>query len=184
MAKTKDEVSIDTMLEYGIQLKHRVISIVGAIDEEVVKAVDYALCEFGTKETEKPVHFHICSHGGEVYSALAILGLMKASKCEIYTYGFGEIASAATVILAAGDRRFVSNLAHFMHHEGSYEVDGRHSQMKALVKQHEREEQQWASLMEKFTKKPKQFWLKEGTGVDVYFTPAQLVELGVVDEVI
>lgn len=184
MARSKDEVSIDTMLEYNIQLKHRVITLVGAIDEEAVKTLDYALCEFSNKDADKPVHLHICSHGGDVYCALAMLGLMKAAGCDIHTYGFGEIASAATIILAAGDRRFVSNYAHFMHHEGSYDIDGRHSQIKAAVKQHEREEQQWATLMEKFTKKPKQFWLKEGMGVDVYFTPHQLVELGVADEVI
>jgi len=71
-----------------------------------------------------------------------------------------------------------------MHHEASYGVEGRHKQVVNEVRQREIEEKQWAQAMAKYTKKDAKFWAKKGVHVDAYFTPEQLKEMGVVDEVL
>jgi len=71
-----------------------------------------------------------------------------------------------------------------MWHEASYGIDGRHSENKATVAQIEREEKLWAQTMAKFSKKTEEFWLKEGIHIDAFFNSDQLLEMGVVDEII
>ncbi len=91
--------------------------------------------------------------------------------------------SAATLILASGARRKMSEYGWFMFHESSYDSGwDKHSNHKAFIKQAEREEKFWAESMARFTDKSAEFWLKNGVGIDSYFTPEQLLKMGVVDE--
>jgi ATP-dependent protease ClpP protease subunit len=108
---------------------------------------------------------------------------MKESKCHIVTRGYGHIMSAATMILAAGNKRYISKFAFFMHHETEYAIEGKHSDIKNEVHQTEIEEQYWSQWMSEFTKKSKAFWQKTGISKNAYFNSRQLVELGVADEV-
>src|SRR5690348_12014484 len=52
-----------------------------------------------------PIEFYICSPGGNVDEGLAIYDLMKLLPSPIHTYAMGCVASFATVLLAAGDKR-------------------------------------------------------------------------------
>ena len=46
----------------------------------------------------KTITIKINSYGGDVYTALAIVGRMLESKCLLQTKGYGKIMSAATII--------------------------------------------------------------------------------------
>lgn len=179
---TQAALILEYAFAYNVNFKERVITISREIDEAEFDRVDNALTELES-QSRKSVTIRINSPGGQVYHALAIIGRMKRSHCQIVTEGYGHIMSAATLILAAGDKRKVSSYSFFMHHESSYGVEGRHSQIKDYVKQAEREEQKWAEWMSQFTQKDKSFWLKKGVGSDAYFDADELLKLGVVDEV-
>lgn len=169
------------LFDYGVDFQRRVIKITGDIDQETFNLVDAALTEMEA-ESRAAVTVKIDSPGGEVYQAMAIVGRLKESKCQIITKGYGAVMSAATLILACGDKRQMSKHAWFMHHEASYGLDGKHSEAKAVVAQVEREEKQWAEWMAEFSKKPKEYWLKNGVGIDSYFTAEDLLKMGVIDE--
>lgn len=179
---TQAALLLEYSFDYKVDLKNRVIKLTGEIDTEMFDLVEAAMSELESA-SGKAVTVKINSPGGEVYQALAIIGRLKKSKCMIITEGYGHIMSAATLVLAAGDKRMISEYSFFMHHESSYEVSGTHSQVKREVAQTEKEEQYWAQWMERFSKKPKKFWMDHGVGKNAYFTPDQLLKLGVVDEV-
>lgn len=177
------ELHLETLITHGINFRDRIITIKDEIDSNAFALIDAGLSEMES-QSKATVTIRINSPGGLVYDALAIIGRLRASKCKIVTEGYGHVMSAATLILACGDERRISSYSWFMTHEASYETKGSHSENKRMVKQAEREEEQWAKWMEEHTTKDSKFWRKVVSDKDAYFSPAQLVELGVVDEVI
>ncbi len=176
-------LNLQYLFEYGVNLRQRIITLSTEIDDNSFELIDAGLQELEAISKE-PVTIRIKSPGGSVYEAIAIVGRMKASPCKIITEGYGMVMSAATMLLSAGAERRVSKYCWFMHHESSYGVAGRHSEIKSYVAQQEKEEQVWARWMSELTKKDQKFWYKTGTHIDAYFTAEDLVELGVADEVI
>ena len=134
--------------------------------------------------SKKGVTIKIHSGGGSVYEALAIVGRLRASKCHITTEGYGHMMSAATLILSCGDKRRVSEYAFFMHHESSYGLSGRHSEVKAEVEQMEQEERKWAKWMANFTGREEEYWYEIGKHVNLYLDAYQCLDHGIADEVI
>lgn len=178
---TQAALFLEYSFGFAVDFKNRIISITGDIDKETFEVFEAAMTEMES-QSRSTITIKINSPGGEVYQALAIVGRLKESKCNVVTRGYGHIMSAATLILAAGNKRYVSKFAFFMHHESSYEVEGKHSDVKNEVRQMELEEQHWAGWMSEFTSKTKEFWSKTGVGSNAYFSAAQLVKLGVADE--
>lgn len=175
-------IHLSYLFDRGVNFRDRVITLTDAIAYPMFDLVDAAMSEMEA-QNRKNITIRIHSEGGSVYEALAILGRMEKSPCNITTEGFGAIMSAATLILAAGDKRRMSRLGWFMYHESSYGVEGRHSSMKDAVAQAEKEELQWAKVMAEYTGKPESYWNKLGKRKDVYLTAEQLLELGVIDEI-
>lgn len=174
------------LLEYSfgfkVDFKNRIIVLSGDIDANAFEIVEAAMTEMES-QSRKSITFKINSPGGEVYQALAIVGRMRESKCRIITKGYGHMMSAATLLLAAGNDRSASKYSFFMHHEASYGLEGKHSDIKNEVRQMETEEEYWAEWMAEFTSKDKKFWKKKGVGVNAYYTATDLIDLGVVDRV-
>jgi ATP-dependent Clp protease, protease subunit len=160
----------------------RTIFINGEIDGSTFARVQVGLLILGM--TPEPIVIQINSQGGSVSAATGIVGLMKTCPNPIITEGHGQIASAAVLILAAGDIRVTSEYCWIMHHCSQYGLAGRHTEVKASVAQSEAEEKMWAKWMEKFTKKPAKFWLEKGSTLDFYFTPAQAKEMGLIDKIL
>lgn len=175
------QLQLDAMLENGIDLAGRSVQLYCEIDDAAFRFVDGAL-NILENQSRKGITIKINSMGGSVYDALAIIGRMKASPCKITTEGYGSVMSAATIILAAGNKRRMSEYALFMWHEHSYDAGGKHSEVKAWVAQFDKEEDQWATIMAKFTARPAEFWKSTGKHTDKFFNAQQLLELGVIDE--
>ena len=179
---TQAALILEYAFEYDVNFKERTILISGDIDQSKFDILEAAMTEMES-QNRKSITVRLNSPGGEVYQALAIIGRFRRSPCNIVTEGYGHVMSAATLVLASGDKRRISKYAFFMHHESSYSVDGKHSEIKREVKQMEREDSCWAQWMEDVTKRPKDFWIKTGVGVNAYFDAEELLELGVVDEI-
>ena len=176
-------LQLEYSINYGINLRDRIITITGDIEEPLFDFVDAALSEM-EHDSKKAVTIRIHSGGGSVYEALAVIGRIRSAKVsKITTEGYGQIMSAATMLLACGHERKINKYAYFMHHEASYGMDGRLSEHKDLLKQVEKEEDDWAIWMAEFSEKTKKFWKESGCRKDAYFSPDELVKLGVADEV-
>ena len=75
----------------------------------------YALAAEGSE----PIHVFIDTDGGSLKVALTIYDMLKATKCEIHTYGLSEVCSAGVIIYLAGDKRFAFKHTQFMTHPAS-----------------------------------------------------------------
>lgn len=180
---TRAALLLSYQFEYGINFQERVITITDEIDDSTFHVIDNAMTQMES-ESKADITIKVSSIGGDVYAAMSIVARMRESKCKIITKGYGCVMSAATLILAAGTRRReVSSETVFMWHEASYETGGRHSEIKALVEQQDREHAMWADRMARYSKKDKRFWAKKGVGLDAYYTPEELLSFGVVDEI-
>jgi hypothetical protein len=73
-------------------------------------------------EDKSTVTIKINSPGGSTYDAMAIIGRIRSAKCYIVTEGYGQIMSAASLILASGRKRRINKYAFLMWHEASYGV--------------------------------------------------------------
>ncbi len=179
---TQAAMQLEYSFDRGVNFKDRSITIVGPIEEPWFDVVDAAMSEFERSSKKKTVTVKVYSEGGSVAEAMAIVGRLRRSGCHIVTEGYGIIMSAATIILACGHRRKMSTYAQFMHHESSYEVSGRHSEIIAYVKQAEKEERQWAQCMARFSNKTEKFWYDWGIAIDKFLTVEGCIKYGVVDE--
>lgn len=174
---------LETLLTHGINFRDRIITLKNEIDSDMFALVDAGMSEMES-DSRKAITIRINSTGGSVYDALAIVGRLKSSKCKILTEGYGAIMSAATLILACGDERKISSLSWTMFHESSYGVEGAHKQVKDIVIQAEREEEQWAKAMESYSNKDAKYWRQIVLNKNSYFDADELLGLGVVDEII
>jgi ATP-dependent Clp protease protease subunit len=176
------QIHLETIFERGVNFKERIITITDEIAFPAFDFLDAAMTEMES-QSRKTITVKIHSEGGSVYEAMAIVGRIKKSKCKVVTEGYGAVMSAATLILAAGDERRISEFTWFMHHEASYEAGGRHSDMKDLVAQMEKEEKIWSEWMARFSEKDADYWYETGCKKDAYFTAQELIDLGVADEI-
>lgn len=177
------EIETDIALKYGINLEARTIQLVGEIDAHAFMLIEQGLT-FLESKSKAGVTIKINSAGGSVYDALAIVSRIRNSKCHVTTEAYGCCMSAATLILAAGKKRRMSEIAVVMHHESAYDIGGTHEQVKHIVAQAEREEKMWANIMQKFTKTSADIWLEQGKlGKDWFLDAQQCLDLGIVDEI-
>jgi ATP-dependent protease ClpP protease subunit len=172
-------------LEYsfnrGVDLDNRIIQLTEDIEEHHFDHFDSAMTALESLN-RKGITIKINSYGGDVHTSLAILGRLLESPCRIHTKGYGKIMSASTAILAAGHKRSISRLATFMHHETSYVVEGKNSEVTHEVEYINQEEQRWNDLMEELTGTPAHYWATNGIGKNLYLTPQKCIDLGIVDE--
>jgi ATP-dependent Clp protease protease subunit len=77
----------------------------------------------------------ICSPGGDLNAAFAVIDTMKGSKIPIYTYGMGEIASCGLMTFMAGEKgkRFITRNTAILSHQYSWGSWGKEHELMAKV---------------------------------------------------
>tara|TARA_Y100000593_G_C4154382_1_gene258712 strand:- start:51 stop:674 length:624 start_codon:yes stop_codon:yes gene_type:complete len=75
-----------------------------------------------------PIHLHIQSPGGDVFSGLNICDAIDSCKTDVYTYVEGSAASAATIIASRGKKRFMSKRSFMLIHQPQIMWAGKHDE--------------------------------------------------------
>lgn len=81
-------------------------------------------------EEPPPIHLHIHSYGGDVYSGLAGASAIHNCKVPVYTYVEGGVASAGTLLSMAGKKRHITDLSFMLIHQVSGWCTGSFEQIK------------------------------------------------------
>lgn len=179
----KESLRLDYVFEKGINFKDRIIQITGAIEENTsFDWLDAALTEM-ERGSKKAITLKINSPGGSVYEALAMVDRIRESKCQIITKCYGHAMSAAGLILAAGNKRYIGKNSWFMHHEISAGIMGSLSEMQQQLQQIDKEFYEWARALSEFTNTDKQFWIEEASKKDFYLSSSECILYGIVDDV-
>lgn len=131
---------------------------------------------------KEPIYVELSSPGGSAYDALAFSARIRNSPCDVIITAYGLVASAAVLILAAGDKRRMAEEAWVMVHEDSGEVGGDVTSIAKQCKQYETLEDQWAELLEKLTDVDAKNWRKLHHDT-TYMTAQECLEYGLVDEI-
>ena len=88
---------------YSRLLRERIIFLNGEIEDNLASLVSAQLLFLEADSPAKPIYLYINSPGGVVTSALAMYDTMQFIKAPVGTLCMGMAASAATLILAAGE---------------------------------------------------------------------------------
>ena len=99
---------------------------------KLIKAIDKAkkYCISRNNEKELPIYLHICSDGGNLYSALAVIDIILDTNIKIITVCEGCVASAGVLIALAGDERYIRKHAYMLIHEIRSGCNGKYSECK------------------------------------------------------
>lgn len=156
----------------------RIIYLVGEVNDKMFLDFAASMALFEAKSSD-PIHICLSSHGGESAAGLAIYGRIRSSPCLIYTEAFGLCQSAATIILAGSDYRSSALDMWFMVHDSALPKKA----TKAQKAQWEREEQQWADILELHSNLPASEWRKMSKKT-TYLNPAELLQYAVVEQIL
>jgi ATP-dependent Clp protease, protease subunit len=104
---------------YSRLLKERIIFLGTPIDDTVANLVCAQLLFLESEDIDREISLYINSPGGEITALFAIYDTMRFVKNDISTFCYGQAASAAAVLLAAGtrDKRFALPHARVLLHQ-------------------------------------------------------------------
>jgi len=75
-----------------------------------------------------PIHLHIQSPGGDIFSGLNICDVISRCRTDIYTYVEGSAASASTMISCCGKKRFITKNSFMLVHQPQIIWAGKHDE--------------------------------------------------------
>ena len=136
-------VNVDTSTWTHSQHLHAngIFVLMGPIDTDTVKpAIEWILHEnFVSTRRRKELILSICSEGGDMSSAFALIDVMRSSKLSIKTVGLGQIASAGLLIFLAGTpgRRVLTPNTSILSHQFSWGSDGKAHELFATIREFE-----------------------------------------------
>lgn len=111
---------------YSRLLKERIIFMGTGIDDNVANVIMAQLIHLEAEDPEKDIQIYINSPGGVVTAALAIYDTIQFIKSKVSTICIGQAASAAAVLLLAGEKgkRFILPNARVLLHQPSGGFEG------------------------------------------------------------
>ena len=170
---------------YSRLLKERIIFLTGPIDDHVASLVCAQLLFLESENPKKEISFYINSPGGIVWSGLAVYDTMQYISSKIMTICIGQAASAASLLLTAGekDMRFSLPNSRIMIHQpsGGYQgqVTDLEIQTNEIIKTKKRLNQIYAKHTEKDIEKVELIMER-----DKYFSPEEAIKFGLIDKII
>lgn len=115
--------------------------LMGEIDSDSVKPViEWILHEnFVSKKRRKELLLMVCSEGGAVQDAFALIDVMRSSLIPVKTVGLGMIASSGLLIFLAGSkgRRVLTPNTSILSHQFSWYNEGKVHELFATMKEYE-----------------------------------------------
>ena len=180
-----DPSKLEVCFEYGVDVEHRRLYLHEEIDDvsssNIVKGL--ALID----RTPGDIYIEITSPGGSVAHMFAIYDAIRECKQKVYTIGRGEIASAAGLILVAGDYRYATPNAWFMAHGISGGVDEGADILvtKSRIDAFLRQDKAYAKLMAKHTDLNENWWNKNAkeSKKEIWFDVDQMKKHKIIDGV-
>ena len=120
---------------------HGIYVLMDGIDNDSVKPViEWILHENHVKKKKlKELLLMVCSNGGSIEDAFALIDVMRSSKIPIKTVGLGSIASCGLLIFLAGakGRRILTPNTSILSHQFSWGSEGKAHELFATVKEFE-----------------------------------------------
>jgi len=129
---------------------HGIMVLMDEINHETVKPViEWILHENHVrKKKHKELLLMICSDGGNIAEAFALIDVMRSSRIPVKTVGLGSIASCGLLIFMAGaaGRRVLTPNTSILSHQFSWESEGKSHELFATIKEFELTQKRMVTL--------------------------------------
>ena len=171
---------------YSRLLKERIIFLGTPIDDGVANLIMAQLLHLEGEDPDKDIALYINSPGGSTTSLMAIYDTMQFVKPDIATYCMGQAASAAAVLLAAGQpgKRFALPHSRIMIHQPHISgLEGQATDIEIHAREIIRIKTELNELLSRHSGKGVDE-IKGDTERDFWMTAAEALEYGLVDEVL
>lgn len=169
---------------YSRLLKDRIIFLGTPIDDTVANLIAAQLLFLESEDVAKDISLYINSPGGSVSAGMAIYDTMQYIKPNVATICIGQAASAAAVLLAAGEKgkRFVLPNSRVMIHQVLGGAEGQATDVEIRTKEMLRVKYALNDILSKHTgKSPEQ--INKDTDRDYFMSADEAVAYGLADAV-
>jgi len=170
---------------YSRLLKERIVFLDSVLDIENSNNIISQFFWLERQDSSEPIHLYINCLGGELPAMFAIYDVMQYIKPPIYTFVLGVAASAAAVLLCAGEPgcRFALPHSEIMIHEPLHDGIGGsttdvHIYHNTLLKNRE----QMLEVLAKHTGKSVDR-LREDCSRDFYLDAQEALDYGIIDQI-
>ena len=170
---------------YSRLLKERIIFLGSAIDDNIANLVMAQMLHLEAEDPEKDIQLYINSPGGVVTAALAVYDTIQFIKSPVSTICIGQAASAAAVLLLAGEKkkRFSLPNSRMMLHQPSGGVSGTTIDVEIHAKEMVRIRQLLNEVISKHTGQ-EIAKVEKDTERDFILDAKEAKKYGIIDEVI
>jgi ATP-dependent Clp protease protease subunit len=170
---------------YSRLLRERIIILGTPIDDTVANLVCAQLLFLESEDDTKDISLYINSPGGDITALFAIYDTMKYVKPDKQTFCFGQAASAAAVLLAAGTKgkRFALPHARILIHQPYGGAAGQATDIELQAKEILRMRDLLNQMLAADTGQPIEK-IQKDTDRDFIMSAEEAREYGIIDEVI
>ena len=164
--------------------KSRAITIFGEINDRIARSVTERLLALAS-ESDDPISIYISSPGGHVESGDVVYDMIKFIKPEVKVIGAGWVASAATTIFLAADKknRFALPNTRFLIHQPSGGSMGRASDIAIQAQEIIKMRARINKLIADETGQPLER-VSEDTDRDYWMSVEEAIDYGIVNKVV
>ncbi|MGI8710652.1 MAG: ATP-dependent Clp protease proteolytic subunit [Acidimicrobiales bacterium] len=170
---------------YSRLLKENIIFLGTPIDDTIANLICAQLLHLESENPDKDINIYINSPGGDITALFAIYDTMQYVKADISTICFGQAASAAAVLLAAGTKgkRLALPHARVLLHQPYASGGGQASDIEIQAKEILRMRDLLETILADHTGQDKEK-LNRDTDRDFVLSAPDAKEYGIIDEVI
>ena len=170
---------------YSRLLKENIIFLGTPIDDTIANLVCAQLLHLESENPDRDISLYINSPGGDINALFAIYDTMSYIKPDIATICFGQAASAAAVLLAAGapGKRLALPHARVLIHQPYAGAQGQVSDLQIASAEIQRLKGQLEELLAHHTGQTKEK-IGSDTDRDFVMTAQEAKEYGIIDDVI
>lgn len=170
---------------YSRLLQERIIFLGNEIEDNIANVVMAQMLHLDAEDPEKDIQLYINSPGGAITSALAIYDTMQFIKSPVSSICIGQAASAAAVLLLAGEKgkRFALPNSRVLLHQPSGGVQGTSMDVEIQTREMVRLRKVLNEIIAKHTGQDIKKIAKD-TERDFILSAEKAKEYGIVDEVI
>src|SRR5579871_3196975 len=169
---------------YSRLLRERIVFIGTPIDDQVANAVVAQLLFLQSDDATKDISVYINSPGGSIYAGLAIYDTMQYLKPDVSTFCVGMAMSMGAVLLCAGakGKRYCLPNSTVLIHQPLGGAEGQAADIEIEAREAIRLRQVLNEILANHTGQSLER-IKQDTDRDYYLSAQQVVEYGLVDEV-
>lgn len=170
---------------YSRLLKENIIFIGTPIDDTIANLVCAQLLHLESENPDRDISLYINSPGGDINALFAIYDTMQYIKPDITTICFGQAASAAAVLLAAGapGKRLALPHSRVLIHQPYAGAQGQVSDIELASREIQRLKAQLEEILARHTGQDVEK-IHADTDRDFVMTAHEALEYGIIDDVI